>query len=74
MAEWSKALITGGLTRLLSGKESGCRYRFDPRVRTIPWRRAWQPTPVCLPGESMDRGAWRAIVHRVVKSQTQLRD
>ena len=28
------------------------RYRFDPWVRKIPWRRAWQPTPVFLPGES----------------------
>ena len=25
---------------------------FDPRVRKIYWRRAWQPTPVFLPGES----------------------
>ena len=24
---------------------------FDPWVRKIPWRRAWQPTPVFLPGE-----------------------
>ena len=23
-----------------------------PGVRTIPWRRAWQPTLVFLPGES----------------------
>ena len=30
-----------------------CRTRgFDPRVGKIPWRRAWQPTPVLLPGES----------------------
>ena len=28
------------------------RCRFDPWVRKIPWRRAWQPTPVFLPGES----------------------
>ena len=28
------------------------RHRFDPWVRKIPWRRAWQPTPVFLPGES----------------------
>ena len=33
-------------------------------------RRAWQPTPVFLPGEPMDRGAWWATVHRVVKSWT----
>ena len=27
-------------------------HRFDPWVGKIPWRRAWQPTPVFLPGES----------------------
>ena len=42
-----------------SGKESACqcrghkRHRFDPWVRTIPWRRAWQPAPVVLPRESL---------------------
>jgi len=41
-----------------SGKESAyqCRRhkrsRLDPWVRKIPWRRAWQPTPVFLPEES----------------------
>ena len=41
-----------------SGKEPAChcrkckRCRFDAWVRKIPWRRAWQPTPVFLPGES----------------------
>ena len=40
-----------------SGKEPICQYRrhkrcgFDPWVGKIPWRRAWQPTPVFLPGE-----------------------
>ena len=28
------------------------RCKFDPWVRKIPWRRARQPTPVFLPGES----------------------
>ena len=28
------------------------RPEFDPWVREIPWRRAWPPTPVFLPGES----------------------
>ena len=37
-----------------------------------PLRRAWQPTPVFLPGDPMDRGAWWAIVHGVVKSQARL--
>ena len=41
-----------------SAKEPACqcrrhkRSRFDPWVRKIPWRRAQQPTPVFLPGES----------------------
>ena len=30
-----------------------------------PCRRAWQPTPVFLSGESMDRGAWWTTVHVV---------
>ena len=28
------------------------RHGFDPWVRKIPWRRAWKPTQVFLPGES----------------------
>ena len=28
------------------------RHGSDPWVRKIPWRRAWQPSPVFLPGES----------------------
>jgi len=41
-----------------SGKEPGCHAGdiidvvFDPWVGKFPWRRAWQPTPVFLPGES----------------------
>ena len=31
------------------------RYGFDPWVGKIPWRRAWQPTPVFLPGESHEQ-------------------
>ena len=36
------------------GKYSACNaggLRFDPRVRKIPWRREWLPTPLLLPGE-----------------------
>ena len=28
---------------------------FDLWVRKIPWRRAWQHTPVSLPGESREQ-------------------
>ena len=40
------------------GKEPSCQWRrckrcrFNPWVGKIPWRRAWQPTPLFLPGES----------------------
>ena len=37
------------------GKESalqGRRRRFNPWVGKIIWRRAWQSTPIFLPGES----------------------
>ena len=50
---WAKGFPGGA-----SGEEPSCqsrrhkRYRFDPWVRKIPWRRACQPTPVFLPGES----------------------
>ena len=63
-----------------SGKESCCQYRrckrhgFDPWIRKIPWRKAWQPTPVFLPGESHGQSGipWWATVHRVAKSWTSL--
>ena len=28
------------------------RHGLNPQVGKIPWRRAWQPIPVSLPGES----------------------
>ena len=37
------------------------RPRFDPWVVKIPWRTAWQPIPVFLPG------VWQATVHRVAE-------
>ena len=62
----------------VSGNKPGCqcrrckRSRF-PGVRKIPWRRARQPTPVFFLENPMDRRAWQATVHRVTKSQTQLK-
>ena len=51
-------LVAWGFPSGASDKEPACQYRrckrcrFDPWVRKIPRRRAWQPTPVFLPGES----------------------
>ena len=33
------------------------RWKFDPWVRKIPWRRKWQPTPVFLPGKFHGQGS-----------------
>ena len=47
-----------GFPRAASDKEPACQCRrckrlwFDLWVGKIPWRKAWQPTPVFLPGES----------------------
>ena len=47
-----------GLPGGASGKEPACQFRgckrleFDSWLGKIPWRRAWQPAPVFLPGES----------------------
>ena len=46
------------------------RRGFSPWVGKAPWRRAWQPTPGFLPGESRGHRAWQATVHRVAKSGT----
>ena len=41
------------LLRWLRGKWGHCRRpQFNPWVGKIPWRRKWQPTPLCLPGKS----------------------
>ena len=52
-SHWKKWGFPGGA----SGKEPACqcrrreRHRFDPWVGKMPWKRAWQPTLVFLPGE-----------------------
>ena len=48
-------LMHHGLPGGASDKEPTCqcrcqRHRFDAWLRKIPWRRAWQPTPVFLSG------------------------
>ena len=44
--------------------------RFNPWVRKILWRRAWQPTPVFLPGESQGQRTLEGYSHGVAKSGT----
>ena len=49
------------------------RHGFNCWVRKIPWRKAWQPTPVFLPGESHGQRSLWTTVHRVTKSQRRLK-
>ena len=48
-------------------KETACNARDTGDVASNP------PFPVFLLENLMDRGAWRATVHRVAKSQTRLK-
>ena len=60
-----------GLPRWLSGKRICLPRRrcgFDPWAGKIPWRRAWQPSPVFLPGES--HGQRGLVPYRVTESDT----
>ena len=50
--------------------------RVNPWIRKIPWRRAWQPTPVFLPGESHGQRSLVCYIVRKVRiaqNQTQLK-
>ena len=56
------------------GKEAGLQCRksgFDPWVGKIPWRRAWQPTPVFLP--RVFHGPYRPWGHKESDTTEQLR-
>ena len=50
-------MVRWGFPGGTGGKEPTCqcrrlkRHRFDPWIEKIPWRRAWQSTPVSLPGK-----------------------
>ena len=67
--------VSTGLPRWYTDKESACnagdasRQRSDPQVGKIPWRRAWQPTPVYVPGESHGQ---RSLVGYVPQGHKEL--
>ena len=49
---------------------------WETQVRSMdwedPWRRKWQPTPIFLPENPTDGGAWQTTVHGTAKSQPRL--
>ena len=38
---------------------------FNPSVGKIPWRKAWQPTPIIFPGESLEQNDLSKRHHRL---------
>ena len=46
---WASRVVL--VVKNLPAIEGDVRRGFDRWLGTIPWRRAWQPTPVFLPGE-----------------------
>ena len=55
-------------------KASTCNAGFDPWVGKIPGEGNDNPLWYSCLENSMDRGVWRALVHGVTKSRTQLSD
>ena len=67
--------IEGGFPGGSKVKETTCNVEdlgSIPGLRSIPWRREWQPLQYSYLGNPMDRGAWRGTFHGVAKSQTRL--
>ena len=69
--QWAEETISTYLDR--------CSHRVQRRgylpinFYCVDRRRQWHPTPVLLPGKSMDGGAWWAAVHGVAQSRTRLK-
>ena len=85
LRELEVIILHAGFPGSASGKEPACqcrrhkRHEFNPWVGKIPWRRAWQPTSVFLPGESHGQrglvgyGLWSLKESGVAKSQARLK-
>ena len=73
-----KSTINPGFLRWYTGKASTCQCRrckrcgFDPWISKNPGEGSSKPTPVFLTGNFPNKGHWKATVHGVAKSQTQL--
>ena len=71
--DWATFTFTSGDP---SGKELTCqcrrfkRHSFNSWVGKIPWRRAWQPTPIFLPGESAGQGSLLGYIHAFTGTDT----
>ena len=73
---WKSVLRNSGLPQGLSGKEPACRTGnpgSDPGLGRSPGGGHGNPLQYSCLENPIDRGAWRAMVHRVTKSWNQLK-
>ena len=70
--DWLIPYFVWGFPGGPSGNEPTCQCRRRKRHRVNPWKipegRAWQPTPVFLPGESHRLRTLAGSVHRLAGS------
>ena len=74
---WQFLCLTMGFLSSTSGKECQCRRLKDtgsiPGLGRSPGRGHGNPHQYCCLENPMHRGAWWAMVHKIEKSQTQLK-
>ena len=51
----TQCLVASLVVQMVKNLPAMHKMCFDPWIRKIPWRRAQQPTPVFLPGESHEQ-------------------
>ena len=69
---YSKVRVPQWLSKESASTAGATEYAGSiPGLGRFPWRRAWQPTPVFLPGEF--HGQRSLAGYRVARSQTQLK-
>ena len=71
-AEPDKGVPGGSAVKNPPAKQWSCkRHGFDPWVEKILWRRAWQPSPVFLPGKSHGQRSLAGYGPRSPKGETE---
>ena len=70
---WSSKKWASLIAQLVKNPPAMQETPFNFWVGKIPWRKELLPIPVFCMENSMNRGAWLAVVYRITKSQTWLK-
>ena len=72
--KWTNKVLLYSTTNYIQSnllvKQEGRGQNTTFKRMTQLWRRKWQPTPVFLPKNPMDRGAWQAVDHGAPESDS----